>query len=282
MKSLTNPIQSHRRWLFVLFSAATIGWGSVACEQSDINRTFEGPYFVRFTDSTLSYKESYSPTISVQVHNAGPQLNEPITISYTISGTARNGKDYVIQSKEGTVVIPANKSTGDILVKLINNANNILESKTIIFTLTNVLPSTLQVGFGSNNIIGKQLTFTIQDDCLFGGLYTGTAKFGQQTASVPDVEITSLDCKTYTLNNWNLGLLNFNADKPSLTFVDNGDNSLTIPPQINGALGANDQLSGNGAWNPRDRKITLNLNIKTKLSSGKDTTLVFPQTYTPQ
>ena len=263
-------------------SIAILGWGVVACEKSDINRTFEGPYFVRFTDSTLTYKESYSPPISIKVHNAGPQLSEPITISYNISGTARNGKDYVIQSKEGTVVIPANKSTGEILLKLINNANNILESQTLIFTLTSVQPSTLQVGFGINNIVGKQLTVTIQDECLFGGLYTGTAKFGQQTVSVPNVNISSTDCKTYTLSNWNIGLLNFNADKPSLTFVDNGDNSLTIPPQINGSLGANDQLSGNGAWNPRDRKITLNLNIKTKLASGKDTTLVFPQTYTPQ
>lgn len=257
-------------------------WGTVACEQTDVDRTFEGPYFVRFTDSTLTYKESYSPPISIKVHNAGPILKEAITISYNISGTARNGKDYVIQSKEGTVVIPANKSTGEILLKLINNANNILESQTVIFTLTSVQPATLQVGFGINNIVGKQLRVTIQDDCLFGGSYTGTARFGQQTISVPDINITSIDCKTYTLSNWNLGLLNFNATKPSLTFIDNGDNSLTIPPQSNTELNSGDQLSGNGAWNPQDRKITLNLTIKTKLASGKDTTLVFPQTYTPQ
>ena len=282
MKNNLIQTKTLSQWAFMLLSAALMGWGTVACEQSDIDRTFEGPYFVRFTDSTLTYKESYSLPISIQVHNVGPILKEPITISYTISGTARNGKDYIIQSKEGTVVIPANKSTGEILLKLINNANNILESQTIIFTLTSVQPGTLQVGFGINNIVGKQLRVTIQDDCLFGGTYTGTARFGQQTVSVPDIAITSLDCKTYTLSNWNLGLLNFNAEKPTLTFVDNGDNSLTIPPQINGSLSATEQLSGNGAWNPRDRKITLNLNIKTQLASGKDTTLVFPQTYTPQ
>ena len=270
-----------RRGLMALF-AALMGWATVACEKQDLDRTFEGPYFVRFTDSSLTYKESYSKPIAIQVHNVGPQLSEPITINYTVSGTARAGKDYVIQSQEGTVVIPANKSTGAIMLQLINNANNILETQSLVFTLTSVQPASLQVGFGQNNIVGKQLKFTIQDDCLFGGFYTGTARLGNQNVSVPDVEITSADCKTYTLSNWNLGLLGFNAIKPTLTFIDNGDNSLTIPPQSNPELGPNDQLSGSGAWNPRDRRISLNLNIKVTRTNGTDTTLVFPQTYTPQ
>ena len=286
MKNLTKHTFLYRisHWGLTGIAIALIGWLSVACETSDVNRVFEGPYFVRFTDTLVTYKESYSQPVSIQVHNVGPILNEPITINYTVSGTARAGRDYTIQSTEGKVVIPANKSTGNIVLKLINNANNILESQSLTFTLTSVTPSTLQVGFGQNNIVGKQLTFVIQDDCLFGGTYTGTQKYGAQTATVRDIQITSTDCKNYLLSSWNLGIpfLSFDAQRPTLTFIDNGDNSLTVPSQTNPELGPTDKIAGTGAWNPKDRRITLNLQFTLALNSGKDTTLTYTQTYTPQ
>jgi hypothetical protein len=216
------------------------------------------------------------------VHNVGPILDQPITVNYVISGTAREGKEYSIIGTKGTVIIPAKASTGSIMLKLINNANNILESQSLTFTLTGVQPNTLQVGFGQEGVVGKQINVTIQDDCLFGGLYTGSSQLGTQTYSVPDVEITSTDCKQYILRNWNIGLLDFNATKPALTFIDNGDNSLTIPSQSSAELGTTDRISGRGAWNPTDRKITLTLQFKLAVSATKDTTLFFTQTYTPQ
>jgi len=257
---------------------------AVGCDKQDIDRTFEGPYFVRFTDSSLTYKESYSPVIAVQVHNVGPILKEPIRVNYTISGNARLNRDYQIQGETGTVIIPANKSFGTINVKLINNANNILESQTLTFTLTGVQPSTLQVGLGPAGALGKSLRLVINDDCLFGGTYTGTGRVGNQTSTAQNIDISSTDCKTYTLSNWNIGLLNFNATKPTLRFIDNGDNTITIPPQSNPELNTTDTLKGNGAWNPRDRRITLNLQIKLLVSTTprRDTTLTFIQTYTPQ
>ena len=270
-------------WMVML-----IGIGVFACETSDVDRTFEGPYFVRFTDTTLTYKESYSKPIAIEVHNVGPQLDQPITISYTVSGSAREGKEYSIVGTKGTVVIPAKSSTGNIMVQLINNANNILESSSLTFTLTGVQPSTLQVGFGQENIIGKTLVLTIQDDCLFGGSYTGTQIYnttkGPQTASVSDVTITSTDCKQYLLSNWNIGIpfFSFDAVMPTLTFTDNGDNSITVPTQNNAELGDTDTITGTGAWNPRNRVITLNLQFKLALSTTKDTTVNYTQTYTPQ
>ena len=125
---------------------------------------------------------------------------------------------------------------------------------------------------------------TIQDDCLLGGLYTGSGQIGTRTYSVPDVSITSTDCKQYILSNWNIGIpfLAYDAVKPTLTFIDNGDNSLTVPSQSNLQLGSTDLVSGSGAWNPRDRSITLNLRFKLQLTSTRDTTLSYTQTYTPQ
>ncbi|QDK78138.1 hypothetical protein EXU85_05815 [Spirosoma sp. KCTC 42546] len=261
-----------------------LGLGILACETSDVDRTFEGPYFVRFTDTTVTYKESYSKPIAIEVHNVGPQLDQPITITYTINGTAREGKEYTIVGTKGTVVIPAKSSKGNIMVQLINNANNILESTSLTFTLTGVQPSTLQVGFGKENIIGKSLVLTIQDDCLLGGSYTGTSRIGTSNYSVSTVAITSTDCKQYVLSNWNIGIpfFSFDAIKPTLTFIDNGDNSLTVPTQNNANLGSTDTVKGTGAWNPRNRVITLNLQFKLALTSTRDTTVSYTQTYTPQ
>ena len=260
---------------------------AVGCSKQDIDRTFEGPYFVRFTDSTLTYKESYSPVIPIRVNNVGPVLTQPITINYTVGGTARAGRDYQIQAEQaGVVVIPANKSFGTINLKLINNANNILESKTITLTLTGVQPSTLQVGLAPAGVLGKTLRFTLNTDCLFGGSYTGTGTVSGRGYTVQNVGVSSLDCKTYTLDNWNVGLADllfgFNAVHPTLRFIDNGDNSITVPAQTNSELNTTDTLSGTGAWNPRNRVITLNLKLKLKLSATRDTTLSYTQTYTPQ
>ncbi|RRB02802.1 Calx-beta domain-containing protein [Larkinella rosea] len=275
-----------RRYKYIVACLAVlaIGWIVVACDKQDFDRTFEGPNFVRFTDSSLTYKESYSKTIAVKVHNAGPQLNEPITIHYTISGTAREGKDFSIVGTKGTVVIPAKQSFGEIQVKLINNANNILEAQTVLFTLTDVTPATLQVGFGKEGALGKKITFTIQDDCLLSGTYTGTLRLGNQSVSVPNIDIVSSDCKTYTVTNWNIGLFSLEAIKAKLTFTDNGDNSLTIPVQSNPELATpRDTINGNGSWNPQNRQITLNVRLKVRPDGAtKDSVVTLPLTYVPQ
>ncbi|WP_460638554.1 hypothetical protein [Larkinella harenae] len=285
------------RYLLTGLIALLIGWIAVSCEEQDMDRTLQDPYFVRFTDSSLTYKESYNQLVSVRVHNAGPQLKEPITVRYTISGTAREGKDFAVEGTRGTVTIPANESFGEIKVRLINNANNILESQSIVFTLTDVEPASLRVGFGPQGLLGKSITFTIQDDCLFSGTYRGARQRGDYanllnltnaTASVPNIDISSTDCITYTVANWNIGLaevFEFNAVKLPFTFVDNGDNTLTIPVQSRSELGG-DTLSGTGSWNPQNRQITLNLRWKATFTTqaNKDTIILlsFPLTYTPQ
>lgn len=283
MKRIIHRKRVHAGWGGLLI-ALVFGWAAVSCEEQDLDRTFQGPYFVRFTDSTLTFKESRTTPVLVRVHNVGPLLSQPITVNYTVSGSAREGRDYTLPDTKGTVIIPANKSFGEIPVRLINNANNILESQSLTFTLTGVQPGSLQVGFGKDNIVGRKFTLTIQDDCLFGGLYTGTQLISGRTFGVQDVEVTNTDCKEYTLSNWNINspLFSFNAEKPTLRFIDNGDNTITIPAQVNALLGSTDTLRGNGAWNPRDKKITLIVQARIQLSATSDTTLTFTQTYTPQ
>ncbi len=87
-------------FVFVLFVLSL-----VACEEQKI--VYEGPSFVRFTDTTLVYKESIGQPITVQVHVVGKPVNKAVTVSYTVGGTAREGRDYVIEGTKGLVTIPA-------------------------------------------------------------------------------------------------------------------------------------------------------------------------------
>ncbi|GAB2767898.1 hypothetical protein GCM10027275_07960 [Rhabdobacter roseus] len=251
-----------------------------ACEEQRI--LFEGPDFVRFTDTAQVFRESYERPISVKVHVVGKALTQAVTVNYTIGGTAREGRDYVIEGTRGVVTIPANEYFGTINVRLINNANNILDSQDIVFTLTDVSPNDqLQVGFGINNIVGKSFRLTIQDDCLLSGFYTGTLQ--GYNDRVENIEITSSDCRLYRISTWNIGIFSLNATKTPLTFIDNGDNTLTIPAQISTELAPPyDTLRGNGLWNPQTRAILLNLQIKVPYNSTRDTVLTLPFTYTPR
>lgn len=69
------------------------------CETEPI--IFSGPYFVRFTETSLSTKESNSKPILIEVHQAGDALDEDLNITYKISGNARAGIDYTIAGEAG-------------------------------------------------------------------------------------------------------------------------------------------------------------------------------------
>ncbi len=232
-----------------------------ACDKKEI--IYEGPHYVRFTQEDTSSRESVTRPFRLSVHNGGPQLSTPITIKYLVSGSAREGIDYQITSQKGTVVIPANQSFGYIDLQLINNANNILASQDIIFTLTEVEPTSLRTGFGSSEI-GRTLRFTVIDECILSGTYAGSQngedEQGQPiTLTVPGISITSSNCKEYQVSNYNVGI--YNTESPfRIQFSDNGDNTLTIPDQKTDALPDSlATLRGNGQVNPLNGEITLNI-----------------------
>jgi hypothetical protein len=231
----------------------------LSCKEDDL--TFKGPYHVRFTDSLLTVKESINKPIRISIHNAGPILNEEIKIKYTISGTARKGVDYTITSKEGEVEIDDGESIGYIDLNVINNANNILESQEIIFTITEVTPSNLQIGRSKDGIIGKSLTVIIEDECILSGTYKSfPADSISDLPVIQDIEVSSTDCIEYTLSNWDIYITSYFPYSKDLKFIDNGDNTLTIPEQEEDALPAERAtMKGDGFVDPTTRKITLNI-----------------------
>lgn len=223
-----------------------------SCETEQI--VFKGPYFVRFTETSMSLKESYSKPISIEVHQAGPAPENNITLSYQISGNARAGIDYTIDGEPGKVTIEKGEYFGTIKINLINNANNIIRSQDLILTLVSTSSSTLQVGQGESGI-GKTFTLTIVDDCILGGTYS--AQRGALT--VPNITMTSSDCENYVLSNWNIFIFDSSTEM-DLRFIDNGDNTLTIPEQEEDAISPElATIAGTGVVDPLTRKIILNI-----------------------
>jgi hypothetical protein len=229
----------------LLFAALTLG-----CETETIE--FNGPYHVRFTNESLTRKESFSDIIKIEVHNAGPAFTQDMTINYAVSGSAQRGIDYTIIGDQNNIVIKKGEYFGYIQVQLINNANNILRAQDIVFTLNTVNTPQREVGQGVS-AIGKKFTLTIQDDCILSGTYSGV----QSAFDIPveNITITSTDCINYSLSNWNVYVSNPPFDFP-LTFVDNGDNTITIPEQEVDA-----KIIGNGIIDPITQKIILTITL---------------------
>jgi hypothetical protein len=231
---------------------------SVACETEKL--IFEGPYFVRFTETTMTQKESHSSIIKIEVHNAGPDPGSDITVNYTITGSAREGVDYVINGTRGKVKIKSGEYFGYIELKLTNNSNNILRSQDVVLTLQTVESTTERRNIGQGvSQIGKTFTLTIQDDCILGGEYYGLS--APTAVPVEGITITSLDCEEYTLSNWDVDIFTFPSVR-DLTFIDNGDNTLTIPPQEESTLDPDiATIDGTGVVNPATRVITFTIRL---------------------
>lgn len=226
------------------------------CETDRI--IFTGPYHVRFTEATGFQKESYSEIIEIEVHNVGPAIDEDVTLGYTIGGDAREDVDYVILDERKKIKIAAGEYFGYIRIKLINNANNILRSQNIVFTLQTTNRDGLEIGQGTS-AIGRTYTFTIIDDCILGGTYTGRRT--ATSTAYEDLTVTSQDCETYTLSNWNIDVFS-SSQEMDLTFVDNGDNTLTIPDQEESNL--SDDLAtirGTGVVDPTTRQIFMTITL---------------------
>jgi hypothetical protein len=228
----------------------------VSCETEPI--LFSGPYFVRFTEVTDFARESHSKIINLEVHQAGTAPVEDIKVTYSISGNGREGVDYKIVSERGVVTIPKGEYIGNIQILLLNNSNNILRTQDIIFTLRSTNSPDVKVGQGES-AIGHTMTFTIFDDCILGGDYIG--KRSAFAVPVDDITITSVDCEKYILSNWNIGIFSSPFDF-NLNFIDNGDNTLTIPVQESDNLPTSAaSISGTGVVNPVTREITMNVQL---------------------
>jgi hypothetical protein len=238
------------KYIFYLFFFLAL----MNCETDRI--IFKGPYFVRFTESSRTEKESFSKIIEIEVHQSQPVLTEDIEITYSIGGDAREGVDYIILGERGKVSIAQGDFFGTIQIQLINNANNIIRSQDLLLTLSSVNTSELQIGQDESGM-GKTFTLTIVDDCILGGTYIG--KRGSSNQS--NITITSADCENYTLSNWNINVFSSSTEM-DLKFIDNGDNTLTIPQQEEENISTElATIRGIGVVDPITREISMTITL---------------------
>jgi hypothetical protein len=236
---------------FVLLVFAAV----FSCETEPV--IFTGSYYVRFTEPSAFARESVTDIIEIKVHNASPSTKEDLTISYSVEGSAREGVDYEFVTEKGFVVIPEGEWFGTIKIRLINNANNILRSQNIQLILRGVNDSELLVGQGMSGI-GDSFTFTIFDDCLLSGRFLGTV---DEQVLERDIMVTSDDCETYLLSNWDIGFDNSLFDY-QLSFIDVGDNTIIIPEQESSDLPEESAtIKGFGTVDLLSRKITLTVQL---------------------
>lgn len=161
--------------------------------------TFEGPYHARFTEATSEIVENYkdpfnfnfNQPISIQLHLAAPAQTSTTIIEFSVSGTAVENEDYILENGESKrVLIPAGEHLGEIRYFPINNREQ-TGDKTIKFTITSV-NNNLDPGFGETGINGRFHTVTIKDDDCLVDLrkFEGIWEFDQNDGQfVYDVEI---------------------------------------------------------------------------------------------
>ncbi len=222
----------------------------LGCETERL--VFKGPYHVRFSEGARSEKESCSKPIEIEVHYVGPDVTQDLDIHYSVSGSAREGVDYKILGERGVVAIKKGEYFGNIQIQLINNSNNILRTQDVVLTLQGISDPNVEIGQGVSGI-GKTFTLTIADDCILGGNYFGLRS--EVSVPVEDITITSQDCEEYILSNWDIDVFNFPQVR-DLTFIDNGDNTLTIPEQEESTLNPSQAtIKGTGTVDPATREI---------------------------
>lgn len=166
-------------------------------ESSEI--IFEGPYHARFTEATSEIAENYkdpfninfNQPVSIPLHLAAPAQTNTTIIEFSVSGTAIENVDYILENGESKrVLIPVGEHLGEIRYFPINN-RDLTGDKTIKFTITSVNNS-LEPGFGETGINGRFHTVTIKDDDCLVDLrkFEGMWEFDQNDGQfIYDVEI---------------------------------------------------------------------------------------------
>jgi antitoxin component of MazEF toxin-antitoxin module len=165
----------------------------------------------------------------------GVTVSEPVTVTYTVAGTAGAGVDYTTLT--GSVVIPANSNSVTIPVTVIDD-NNIEASETVIVTLTGGTSATYGTYTGTtaatvniadddnvaaNKVISIVATTPAASEPSTNGLFTVSLPTG--------VTVSEPVTVTYTVT----GTAGAGTDYTTLTgtvIIPANSNSVTIPVTV--------------------------------------------------
>ena len=180
----------------------------VSCGEKE-DFLFKGPNHVVFTEESSEILEShldpvgnnFNDPLEIEIHLVSPLLNATTTIEYTVSGSAIEGVDYVIDDRDKEILIGAGRSTATITIIPVNN-RELTGDKQIFFQISSV-NNDIEIGRNQFGSLGNTHTTTIRDDdCLvqLSGL-EGTWEFKETDVNEFEVEYEVEIVVDYEQNN---------------------------------------------------------------------------------
>ncbi len=170
---------------------------------------FKGPDHVVFTEQSSEMLESFldpsgnnfNDPLEIEIHLVAPLLNATTVIEYTVSGSAVEGVDYIIDDRDKEVLIGAGKSRALITILPVNN-RELTGDKEIFFQISAV-NNDLQIGRNQFGSFGSTHTTTIRDDdCLVQlSALEGTWEFSETDVNESEIEYEVEIVVDYEQNN---------------------------------------------------------------------------------
>ncbi|MEM6630620.1 MAG: Calx-beta domain-containing protein [Bacteroidota bacterium] len=226
-----------RRYIFLL---SLMGFAALFEACNDYDSTFDFTPKVQFSvGDTVLIEETLSLPIDVQL--VGPQMDQPITVTWEVSGSAEANRDYNLSTdNSNTVTIAPNSSTASFTVDILNDAAFV--DDTVVLVLT-IVGATGGIGIGNDGEDRKQLTVTIiEDDCaidwLVGTFDVTTTNTNPSTCenTTNVVTVSQVNGRTYEFSDITGGVYRkcFNLlDNPGQLVLEGGGLQLIDQPDTN-------------------------------------------------
>jgi len=229
---------------------------------NDFDNTFDFAPKVQFSVADTSLLEG-ATILPITIQLVGPQLGNPIVVSYETSGTAQEGVNYRLET-EKTLTIAPNTSTATFNIEFLDNA--IFEGDTLTLILT-ITAATEGISTGQEGEEKRQYIINIiEDECPIDWL-SGTfevtttnvnpANCGTQTNTVT---ITQLDDNTYEITDLTGGVYKNcfqRTDNPGQFRIEGNTVMVENQPDVVFTELGQDFINGQGEVNTCDQIFTL-------------------------
>ncbi len=174
---------------------------------------------VNFAASSSSADEGNTTSSANVGLNISNPSSVPITITYTVDGTANNPDDHTLS--DGTITIPAGQTAGTITITDIRGDNVVEDDETVIITITG-----LTSGADAGNILNHTYTITNDDTTTVNfDASSSSANEGNSGTSSADVTLSMTNpSSAATTITYTVGGTANNPDDHTLS-----DGTITIP-----------------------------------------------------
>lgn len=138
-----------------------------ACEQSEIEHNYEGPWFIAFKNATQVAVESAVDPVKIEVQLVAPRQSEKVSVDFELnSENLEEGKDYELVNGSHTLTFAPGESLQYIEVQLYDNLD-ITGDKALKVSLKSTTSGFALGGPGEGSRRDVCLLTVKDDDCPF-------------------------------------------------------------------------------------------------------------------